>query len=68
MHLRGSPKIETFKKQITDQLKPRSFVKNGAKKREIKNDVIAICSLFSQTGLMAPWESNLSLLAKRIVE
>ena len=53
MHLRGSPKIETFKKQITDQLRTQSSAKKGAKKREIKNDVIAICSLFSQTGLMA---------------
>ena len=68
MHLRGSPKIETFKKQITDQLRTQSSTKNGAKKREIKNDAIVICSLFSQTGLMAPWESNLNFFSKRIVE
>ncbi len=68
MHLRGSPKIEISKKQITDQLRTQPLAINGAKKREIKNDAIVICSLFSQTGLMAPWESNLSLLSKRIVE
>ena len=67
-HLRDSAKVNACKELIISHLKHSNLAKPNHKKTATKQDYITVCSLFSQTGLMAPWESHLSVLSEKIIE
>lgn len=66
-HLRGSVRLEVLKNFLADYFNPSSSFVESSHARP-NPAPLKICSLFSQTGFMSPWESSLNAVAKMCVD